>query len=99
MEYMMGSGLILLVVVLCLIQISLLGGLKRQLDEQRKQLDRLARLIGGGDLPAPEAFLSEEAKRRILQLKQEGKPIEAIRDVRKETGMGLKEAKEYVDSL
>lgn len=95
----MESIFIFPILILCIVQISLLGALRRQLDEQRKQLDRLSRLVGGGDLPAPATFLSEEAKRRILQLKQEGKPIEAIRDVREETGMSLKEAKEYVDSL
>jgi len=90
------SALMLAIAVLCLIQISSLGALKRQLADQSRRLDKALRLLGGGD---PLNMLSKEALDRVQQLIREGQKIQAIRDVREETGMSLKEAKDYVDSL
>ncbi|GAB1508284.1 hypothetical protein JCM33774_03250 [Actinophytocola sp. KF-1] len=36
---------------------------------------------------------------RVRELAAEGKPIQAIKELRQHTGMGLKEAKRYVDAL
>jgi ribosomal protein L7/L12 len=45
--------------------------------------------------PAPAA-MSDGA---LLELVRRGKKIEAIKQVREQTGMGLKEARDYVDAL
>lgn len=101
MEYMVYIPILLSIIVLCIIQISSMGALEKQLAEQRRQLDRLSRLIESEMLADVDAasFLSAETMDRVLQLKREGNIIQAVHDVKKETGFSLKEAKEYVDGL
>lgn len=55
-----------------------------------KKLDRIMERLG-----MEEENIDEELK----DLLREGKMVEAVKRQRQETGMGLKEAKEYVDEL
>ncbi len=58
--------------------------------------NRRAFKAAGGHAPLPPAARVDEEIRAILA---SGRKIEAIRRLREETGMGLKEAKDYVDAL
>jgi ribosomal protein L7/L12 len=49
--------------------------------------------------PSPATTASSDLDSEVRQLVSQGKLIEAIRLVRERTGMGLKEAKDYVDRL
>jgi len=50
--------------------------------------------------PAPPAIAVPAATRdRALELIGQGRVIQAIKEVRMDTGLGLKEAKDFVDSL
>jgi ribosomal protein L7/L12 len=49
--------------------------------------------------PAPSAQLGGDASTEVQMLLAQGKKIEAIKRVRELTGLGLKEAKDYVDAL
>lgn len=63
----------------------------------QKQIDTLARLTGHDEVTS--AYLSGEEKAMIIRLKSDGKSVEAIKKIRDITGLGLKDAKEYFDSL
>jgi hypothetical protein len=47
----------------------------------------------------PDGPLDEHGRRDVEALLDEGKAIDAIKRVRELTGLGLKEAKDYVDAL
>lgn len=47
---------------------------------------------GPGPMPNPDY-------EKVLQLVRDGNPVAAIRKIRRDTGIGLLEAKQYVDSL
>lgn len=49
--------------------------------------------------PAPTAHHSATLEDNVFFLLQQGKKINAIKDVREAKGWGLKEAKDYVDQL
>ena len=69
--------------------------LQRQIDDQQQLIDHLYAQLG---LPKP-TMGNDVLAQRARQLKDAGKPIEAIKLVRAETGRGLKDAKDYVDGL
>ncbi|WP_352420400.1 ribosomal protein L7/L12 [Proteiniborus sp.] len=46
-----------------------------------------------------EEHISDELKDELIRLVEENQKIKAIKKLREATGMGLKEAKDYVDSL
>ncbi len=46
-----------------------------------------------------EEDLTEGASPEVLELMRRGKKIDAIKLFREETGLGLKEAKDFIDSL
>lgn len=70
--------------------------LQRQLAEQQALIDHLYLLLG---LPKPTASRDEELATQAGRLKESGKEVQAIKLVREKTGMGLLEAKQYVDRL
>lgn len=70
--------------------------LQRQLTEQQALIDHLYLQLG---LPKPTASRDEELAAAARRLLDSGKNIQAIKLVREETGMGLREAKEYVERL
>ena len=62
----------------------------------------VAQLAAGGDVdtsPAALAGLSPHDRAEAHRLKLNGRSIQAIKYVREQTGMGLREAKELVDGL
>jgi ribosomal protein L7/L12 len=63
--------------------------------------DRIARLERKLDVILKQLGIDPAAdvNPRVLELVRSGQKIEAIKLYRSETGVGLKEAKDYVDSL
>lgn len=51
------------------------------------------------DAAGPQLSLTDDARQRVELLLDQGKKIEAIKEVRAATGVGLKEAKDYVEGL
>ena len=52
-----------------------------------------------GNLKLASDFISDEEKEHIIQLKNTGREVEAIKKVREATSMDLVQAKQYVDKL
>ena len=44
-------------------------------------------------------YISEELEEHLRTLQRDGRLIQAIKDLRDETGMGLDEAKQFIDDL
>lgn len=44
-------------------------------------------------------YIPEELEEHLRTLKRDGRLIQAIKDLRDETGMGLAEAKQFIDDL
>ena len=74
-----------------------IGKLKKQVKLQQQQLDRICQLTGNQELAA--CFVPDDIKASVLQLKNSGKGVEAVRKIREVTAMNVVEAKEYVDKL
>lgn len=87
MEYLL-SILLLLVGFLSLM--SSVNTLKSQVSRISLKLDKIAKQVG-----VEEPDIDSELRDLIVQ----GKKVEAIKKLREFTGLGLKEAKEYVDNL
>lgn len=51
-----------------------------------------------GTAPGPGPMSNPDYE-KVLQLVRDGNPVAAIRKIRRDTGIGLLEAKQYVDSL
>lgn len=82
------------IIGLLLIIIGMLVGSPNSSEFKIKHMDKkLDRIMEQLDIE--EINIDEELK----ELLSEGKKIPAIKRLREETGMGLKEAKEYVDNL
>ncbi|MEH7097249.1 ribosomal protein L7/L12 [Neobacillus vireti] len=73
--------------------ISAISQLRSDLARTNTTLNKIAKHIGVPD--EVTADLQDE----LLSLIAEGKKIKAIKRYRMETGLGLKESKDYVDSL
>jgi len=69
--------------------------LKRRVAKLESQIAFLLRDLGL-EYPEPSTW---EASPEIMDLVRRGKKIEAIRLFRQETGAGLKDAKEFIESL
>ncbi len=76
-----------------LILISVIIHMKEDINRMNITLNNIAKQIGASDK------MNEELKSIILKLISEGKKVKAIKKYRLATGVGLLEAKEYVDSL
>jgi ribosomal protein L7/L12 len=72
-----------------------LDGLKRRVARLERQV---ASMLG---MPAPKHLgdPAPEISSEVLDLVQQGKTIDAIKMYRLETGAGLREAKEFIESL
>ena len=69
--------------------------LRERVRRLEQRVDALLRHFGLAELPhEPQQALGE-----VLALKREGRLIDAIKRYRELTGVGLKEAKDYVDRL
>ena len=93
MEYALAFGFI----VYIFFSYSEITKLKKQVKLQQKQVNEFCRLTGNKELCS--YFVSDEIKEKVLHLKDSGKLIEAVKEIRLETSMDLVEAKEYVDKL
>jgi ribosomal protein L7/L12 len=62
-------------------------------------LDRSPRLDAGAPAVRAEPMLTGDLQADALTLLAAGRKIEAVKRVRELTGLGLKEAKDYVDAL
>ena len=90
---------VLALLVLWFLQYTETSKLKRISEDQQRQLDKLYRLLGKEESFDDSTDLPEETRWRIEELTHEGKKIQAIKELRDATGLGLKEAKDYVDGL
>lgn len=93
MEY----SAIALVCVVGLLVYNEISALKKEIQNQEKRINQLAKLTGHENLSS--YWVSDELKEQVIQLKQDGKRVEAIKKVREQTQMELVEAKQYVDNL
>ncbi|HBI6975146.1 MAG: ribosomal protein L7/L12 [Clostridium perfringens] len=69
------------------------GKLRNEVKLMRGTLNRIAERVGVTEI------LTKEEKEELMRLVAEGKNVEAVRRCREITGLGLKEAKEYVDGI
>ena len=69
------------------------GQLRNEVKLMRGTLNRIAERVGVTDI------VTKEVKEELKRLLSEGKNVQAVRRFREITGLGLKEAKEYVDGL
>ncbi len=70
-----------------------MGKLRNEVKLMRGTLNRIAERVGVTEI------LTKEEKEELMRLVAEGKNVEAVRRCREITGLGLKEAKEYVDGI
>ena len=73
--------------------ISSVGQLRNEVKLMRGTLNRIAERVGVTEI------VTKEEKEELKRLRSEGKNVQAVRRCREITGLGLKEAKEYVDGL
>ena len=69
------------------------GQLRNEVKLMRGTLNRIAERVGVTDI------VTKEEKEELMRLVSGGKNVEAVRRCREITGIGLNEAKEYVDGL
>ncbi len=74
-----------------------ISSLKKRVKAQQLQIDALCKSTGNGALSA--YFVSEEAQKEALRLKNSGKPAEAVKVIRRASAMDLLQAKQYVDQV
>ena len=70
-----------------------MGKLRNEVKIMRGTLNRIADRVGVTEI------VTKEEKEELKRLLSEGKNVQAVRRCREITGLGLKEAKEYVDGL
>lgn len=81
------------------------GGLRRRVDELERRVAELEWALRSAGGPAPEQpapvydAASPPVSAEVRQLALEGKKIQAIKVLREQTGLGLKESKDIVDRL
>lgn len=71
--------------------------LKKRIKNQEERIDRLCKLTGNDNLSSK--WVSSEVKKSLVDLKKDGKTVEAVKLLRDKTKMSLLEAKEYIDEL
>ena len=93
MEYVI-AFIVMIIVILLYMKIN---EVQKQLESQKMQIDNLCKITG--NLKLASDFISDEEKEHIIQLKNIGREVEAIKKVRESTSMDLVQAKQYVDKL
>ena len=71
--------------------------LKKKIKNQEERIDKLCELTGNDNLSSN--WVSSEVNKRLVDLKKDGKTVEAVKLLRDKTQMSLLEAKEYIDKL
>ena len=74
-----------------------ISALKKVIQSQEKRLNELAKRTGQEDLSS--YWVSDSLKAQVIQLKRDGKTVEAVKAIREQTQMDLVTAKQYVDTL
>jgi|BioPla2DNA2_1021312.scaffolds.fasta_scaffold201772_1 ribosomal protein L7/L12 len=72
---------------------SIISQLRNDIMRMKLTLDKIAKQVGIPDI------VTKDVKDELITLISEGNKIKAIKRYRMVTGLGLKEAKEYVDQL
>ena len=77
------------------------GGQVRRLEDRIARLEKmLIALIDHLDVPYDDSLVAEKrVSERVANLARSGRTIDAIKQYRLETGVGLAEAKDVVDRL
>ena len=70
---------------------------KKKIKRMQYQIDELCRFVGYDELMS--TYISDEDQKFIKHLKNTGKEVGAIKKIRDITGLDLKEAKKYFDSI
>lgn len=77
--------------------------LKHRIEDLERRVVALERAAFTGSPASPRPMASEPAEMwasaNVLNLVMQGRKLEAIKLLREETGMGLKQAKDIVDGL
>ncbi|MEE6449060.1 hypothetical protein RAH41_00640 [Gottfriedia acidiceleris] len=90
MEYTFLGLVLVIVFVLFTTVIDKLNKLENRMKNRKVTLDQIAKVV-----EVPEHPINND----LCKLLQEGKEIQAIREVRSVLGLSLLEAKQYVDAL
>ena len=93
MEYVI-AFIVMIIVILRYMKIN---EVQKQLESQQMQIDNLCKITG--NLKLASDFIYDEEKEHIIQLKNIGREVEAIKKVRESTSMDLVQAKQYFDKL
>jgi ribosomal protein L7/L12 len=88
---------LILVVVSGLIAWNEISNLKKKNRELENRLNKLAKMTGNSDLSSD--YISDDLKQQLLELKNKGADIEAVKCLRTVTGLDLLTAKQYIDEL
>ena len=77
--------------------------LRREVEALKSRVHRLERMVehytGGEPVAGPISPAGYPVSEEVLRLARQGNKIGAIKLLREESGMGLKESKDVVDSL
>ncbi|MGN9163045.1 ribosomal protein L7/L12 [Clostridium sulfidigenes] len=87
-------GLITMLFIILIININTF---QRNQDRIDSKLNRIIENFGVSETALEE--ISDELKAELIKLVEANRKIKAIKKLKDTTGMGLKEAKDYVDSL
>lgn len=93
MEFNINSIWIIIGACMLMILVSVISQMRNDLKHMRITLDKIAEKFGAIEI------VTKEEKEELRILIAEGKNVQAIRRCREITGLGLKEAKEYVDGI
>lgn len=93
MDFNINSIWIIIGAIMLMILVSVISQMRNDLKHMRITLDKIAEKFGAIEI------VTKEEKEELMRLLSEGKNVEAVRKCREITGLGLKEAKEYVDNL
>lgn len=93
MEFNINSLWIIIGACMLMILVSVISQMRNDLKHMRITLDKIAEKFGAIEI------ITKEEKEELKRLVAEGKSVEAVRKCREITGLGLKEAKEYVDMI
>lgn len=74
-----------------------INALQRDQKRIESKLDRIIEHLGLSELS--REYVDDELKDELIRLVRENKRVKAIKKLRDATGMGLVEAKDYVDNL
>lgn len=88
--------LVLILIVLALAELEI-SKLRKRVQRLERRLDALAQRTGNE--PLASCWVSNEMRARLLALKQQGKTVEAVRLLRRQTELPLLDAKEMIDNL